>query len=378
MNSTDVNNTSINSEDERNSNDGTTTTTSELEGILSGIRITVLVLTAITAIGTIYCTLWIYKHRKKRIVKAHQPEFLITICVGLFLWEMSVIPFSIDGTAVSSARGCNVACILFPWFNYLGFTLAIAGLYSKLWRINKIFHNAQFRKISVTVTDVLKPFACMFSSVFLLLLLWTILDPPTWVNFPLDSIDSNDTVSSANGVCATGSIGTLLSSLLLIIRLIVLFATIWQAYKARNVSSDFSETWPLAIGLLNWIQLYIFTIPVLVLLSYGAPSASYYLIAVSLLAGCVTMLLAIFLPVYLHPSIRHPPPMIGDNIRVARTDNRPVVTGVTGDSVRSYDIDGIDDEESGNDKESPDNVEHATTTQIDNNNENHLPASTDR
>jgi 7 transmembrane sweet-taste receptor of 3 GCPR len=299
-----------------------------LNYVFPGIRMLALTLTAVAAMATIYCTIWFYTHRNARIVKSHQPEFLIVICVGLLLWEVSVIPLSFDDRMVSN-RGCDIACLSYQWLYSIGFTITFAGLYSKLWRINKIFHNPQFQRISVTVWDVLKPFAVLFTYTFTLMLVWTIVDPPRWTRVEVYA-------DYTFGSCQSKDIGDGFESLIFLGNLVATILTIRQAYKARNVSSDFSETWPLALGLLNWIQLSIIGIPVQAMIAYVVPSASYFLTVSILLAQSLTILFAIFCPLYLHPSIRRPAPTLGANIHVTgmehRRQNAVAVTGVTCDS----------------------------------------------
>ena len=313
--------TEAGSDDETDTNniEGTNTM---LNYIDPGIRIFALTLTGMAVVGTIYCIVWFHQHKKERIVQSHQPEFLLVICFGILLWEISVIPLSIDDSIVSE-RGCSIACVATQWLYNIGFTISFAGLYSKLWRINKIFHNPQFRRISVTVLDVLKPFAILFSYTFIILVVWTSIDPPHWERVQIEE-------TYTYGSCQSGRIGELLDWLLFTGHILVVLATIRQAYMARNVSSDFSETWPLALGLLNWIQLSIIGIPVRALIDYIVPSASYFLGVSVLLAQSLTMLLAIFCPLYLHPSIRHPPPALGHTVRVTRSEHHRVnITGTT-------------------------------------------------
>ena len=317
-------------------NSDETSTTLMMNYIYPGIRIFALTLTGFAVVCTIYCSIWFYQHRKARIVQSHQPEFLGVICAGILLWEISVIPFSIDNSIVASERGNSIACVASQWLYNIGFTISFAGLYSKLWRINKIFHNPQFRRISVTVYDVLKPFAILFSYTFILLLVWTLVDPPRW-----ERIQINETYVYWS--CESDRTGELLSWLLFAGHILVVLATIRQAYMARNVSSDFSETWPLALGLLNWIQLSIIGIPVGALIDYIVPSASYYLGVSIILAQSLTILLAIFLPLFLHPSIRQSPPVIGHTIRVTRSEHHRVT--ITGTTINDSSIHNHDEDE---------------------------------
>jgi hypothetical protein len=310
----------------------------QLHQITPGVRGLVSGLIGLSVLLTIYGTVWLYRHRNVRIVLSHQPAFLITICIGLFLWELCTIPLSFDD-GIASPRGCDIACISFQWLNCIGFTLAFAGLYSKLWRMNKIFHTPQFHRIQVRAKDVIKPFAFLFTFNFTMLLLWTIIDPPLWVRQPIHETEEYYTYGS----CQSGRIGDLFDAGISLSSFVATLAVIHQAFKARNISSDFSETWPLTIGLLNWIQITIIGIPAVILIGYTVPSATYFLRAALILAKCITMLLAVVCPLYCHPSIRSPSPAIGVNVRVTRADNSPVVTGTRTTILSATVVDDDDD-----------------------------------
>jgi hypothetical protein len=276
-----------------------------------GVLVFVLILTGLTVLATLLVAEWLRRHRKEGIVLSHQPIFLYTICAGLLIWEFSIIPLSVDD-GTFSVRACDIACLSFEWMYAIGFTVVFAGLFSKLWRINRIFRSPQFRRIHVQAKDVMKPFAILFFINCTLLILITVLDPPRWVREPIYPQD----VYNTYGSCQYQGIGDILISLISLVNLFAICAVIWQAYRARNISADFSETWPLAIVLLNWIQLNIIGWPTLALIDKLVPTAFYYLSAALILAHCCTLLLAIFCPLYFHPSIRNPPPALGAQVRV--------------------------------------------------------------
>lgn len=292
--------------------------------IRPGIRGFVLTLTGITALATVLVAEWLRRHRKKGIVLSHQPIFLYTICAGLFIWESSVIPLSLDDGIVS-VRACDVACILTQWLQSIGFTITFAGLFSKLWRINRIFRVPQFQRVSVRAIDVMKPFCLLCAINCTLLILMTVLDPPQWVREPIYSDDVNYTY----GACQSEGIGDIFITLLSFSNLFATIAVIWEAYRARNISAEFSETWPLAIVLLNWIQITIIGYPTYTLIGNTLPTASYFLGSAMILARCCTLLLAVFCPLYFHPSIRNPPPALGAQVRVTGMYHSPIGTRAT-------------------------------------------------
>merc|ERR1719232_2541942 len=100
--------------------------------------------------------LWTYKFSEIRVVKASQPIFLNIICCGTILMGSFIIPLSLDDEFVS-VNGLNVACMSIPWLFSLGFSASFGALFSKIHRVNKIFHNPSFKRVKILPQDVIKP-----------------------------------------------------------------------------------------------------------------------------------------------------------------------------------------------------------------------------
>ena len=60
----------------------------------------------------------------------------------------------------------------------MGATILFAALFTKLWRINKLFHAERFHRMKITERDVIGPFLVMFVLNLILLIAWTVVDPP--------------------------------------------------------------------------------------------------------------------------------------------------------------------------------------------------------
>ena len=96
----------------------------------------------------------------------------------------AIIPMSFDDE-VTSQDGCSIACMATPWLASVGFVTTFSALFSKVYRINKIFGASNtFKKIKVTEKDVVKPFCVLFSLNFIVLLCWTLVDPLVWTRLP--------------------------------------------------------------------------------------------------------------------------------------------------------------------------------------------------
>ena len=221
-----------------------------------------------------------------------QPVFLVSICFGIMILGMSLIPLGFDDE-IASERGCDIACMSTPWLVSIGFSVAFSALFSKLWRINRLFGAARFHRIQVRARDVLLPFLILFSINVITLLLLTIIDPLHWVRQPVDGQRWNTV-----GTCKTDhAVGNVLVGLLLLVNAVALFTACWQAYKARDLSTQFSESKSIGIALYSWLQLMLVGIPIVFLLEDDNVEAKFFLHVALIFAVCSSMLGFLLYPV---------------------------------------------------------------------------------
>jgi hypothetical protein len=259
---------------------------------LTSIRAVGLSLVAISVLTAVFYAVWVHWNREIRIVKTMQPIFLVTICIGVGVMELGIVPLSIDD-GIASTRGCDIACMSVPWLLSLGFTLAFSALSSKLWRINKLFHNQNFRRARVTEKGVLAPFATLFTLNFAVLLVWTLVDPVTWSRNPVDGEPWN-----TYGSCkAGGTAGKTSFALIGAFNVGALFLACYQAYKARNISDEFSESKNVGFAVFSWVQVLMVGLPVLFLIDEDNPTAKYFLQVALLIVVSMSMLSLIFVPI---------------------------------------------------------------------------------
>jgi len=118
-----------------------------------------------------------------------QPIFLIMLCFGTILTSLSIIFLGVDE---NSKIDVDRACAVYPWLVGFGDTFVFSSLFTKLWRVNQVFHAQRFERKVVTIKRVLWPLAIFFTLDLGLLLVATIIDPIVWVRTPVD--DNNETV----------------------------------------------------------------------------------------------------------------------------------------------------------------------------------------
>jgi len=260
---------------------------------LGSIRAAGFTLFGIIAITSISFAVFVICHRQQQVVKALQPIFLLCICGGVLVLGSSIIPLSIDDE-LASQRGCDISCMALPWLICLGFSVAISALFAKLWRINKLFTASRScRRVQVRVQDVAMPLVVLLVANITILICWTLIDPLVYKRFEMMPW-------STYGRCVGSSNA---SNILLIIvgvlNGVVLFLALVQAWKARNISDEFSETKIVGSALYGWLQLLIVGVPVLFLISDDNTTARYFVLVALIFLVSMSMLLIIFVPLFI-------------------------------------------------------------------------------
>lgn len=289
---------------------------------LGMVRVLGYSLSGIAVFTALFFCMWVIKRRKLRIVKTMQPVFLVAVCVGVSIMALSIVPMSIDDQTASD-RGSDMACMAIPWLFSMGFTLSQSALFSKLWRINKLFNARQVRRMQVTEKDVIGPFALLFTLNFSFLLVLTLVDPVRFERVPVGVEEWN-----TYGKCSTGgAVGTTMFFLIVAVNLCAVAIACYQAYLARNVSDEFSESKRLGTVMFSWAQMMLVGLPVIFLIDADNPIARYFLVVTLTFARkcsvntityqievsnqnspftvrdmtvCESMLLLIFIPILLH------------------------------------------------------------------------------
>eukprot|EP00804_Cyclotella_cryptica_P011025 CCRYP_017488-RA/>CCRYP_017488-RA protein AED:0.30 eAED:0.30 QI:710/1/0.9/1/0.44/0.3/10/542/659 len=260
---------------------------------LTNIRPVGLTASVVAMSAAVGCALWTYCYRSDRVVKASQPFFLMIICMGCFVMSSSIIPLSIDDSIASeegasmvriwsfqiltdmarayftlSSRdtvGCHSlqlkACMAFPWLLSIGFTMTFSALFSKIWRLNRVYHNAsQLRRVKVSQKEVMMPFVILMTANFGLLLAWTLIDPRVWHRTEPDDYHNSE------GYCAaSGEAKYIFVALIGAVNLLALILANMQAFRARRITTEFSESSYVMMTMVSLLQALLISIPLLVL-----------------------------------------------------------------------------------------------------------------
>lgn len=256
------------------------------------LRILGLTMSGIIIALSIAFALWTTLNRKDRVVRASQPIFLLLVCAGCSLMGMSLIFLSFDDEILGQQTN-NAFCVTFPWFISFGWILTFAALFTKTNRVNQIFHNPNFKRIKVTVWDVMKPIVVLVTTGGIILTCWTVLDPPNYVRVVSETDIFARTVET-QGYCSYED-GLPWVSALAVVLLAVLVYALYEAYVARKISTEFAESEYIFLVLTVILVVSFLGIPVMIL-AKEETKPRYFVAAAIIFIVCMAILLLIFVP----------------------------------------------------------------------------------
>mmetsp|Transcript_45324 Transcript_45324/g.66746 ORF Transcript_45324/g.66746 Transcript_45324/m.66746 type:complete len:866 (+) Transcript_45324:107-2704(+) len=250
----------------------------------------------IIIVSSLIFSTWVLWKVDDHIVRASQPEFLYMICFGAFAMGCSLFPLGVD-ESFSNAKECDIACMAFPWLITCGFSISFSALFSKTWRINRLFHGSRFRKMKVRVKDVMKPFYVIFTLNVVFLTAWTLVDPFKWKRIHIDLVNSY-------GTCQGDGIASVVFIvLILFVNGSALVLANIQSFKARGISDEFSEHRYVGLAMASMLQIFTVGLPLSFLVKKN-PSARFFVFSCIIFVVAMSLLLFIFVPKMLYRETR--------------------------------------------------------------------------
>lgn len=125
------------------------------------------------------------------------------------------------------------------------------------------------------------------------MVVWTIIDPMYWSRSR--RWGSDDFTSYGSCVVGTGPTSIAMAASVLAINLSAVVMAMLQAYKARNISTEFSESRYVALAMLSIFQVMVVGVP-LVFLVQDNPRAQFFVLTGIITVVCMSVLLLIFVP----------------------------------------------------------------------------------
>lgn len=254
---------------------------------------------AIVAATSIVCMVWSLVYRNELVVRAVQPFFLGMVACGVLIMAGALIPLSFDDDGKieeQSKKWATGICMSVPWLAFMGFAVIFSALFSKTWRVNRIFNttSSPFARVRVRQRDVLAPFAAVMAANFAILISWTLVDPLVYErSFEIGTDFWNREIAS-NGACRSDNTIAYLVPLGVLNAAVVFFAS-YQAFQARHIQSEFSESSYIGLAVFMMAQAFLSGIPVVAVVR-DIPEAFYLVLTFVIFVLCMVILLLVFLP----------------------------------------------------------------------------------
>jgi hypothetical protein len=308
----------------------------EQKNYLTKIRPIGLTLMAIIFASSIAAVCWVFYMRSAPVVRSSQPPFLLLISFGCVIMGSSIIAMGIDDE-VASFRGASMACMATPWLVSLGFTVCFAALFSKILRLKTLMrHAANFRRIQVTVWDVLAPFCVMMTLNVAFLLTWTIVDPLYWERVDLGR--TGDGLRESYGRCTNaGTISPIMAGLIGAVNLVALLLANIEAYQTRELSVAFNESKFVGLAIASILQAMLIGLPLLFLADTNT-TARYLVRCILVFVVCMSVMVFIFLPKFLRGTKKDEAPGRISSSRVSGNWQQALNTAISKDPIELNDF----------------------------------------
>jgi predicted secreted protein len=153
-----------------------------------------------------------------------------------------------------------------------------------------------FRRVTITVADVLKPFAALSLCNVLILSIWQWGgDSPKWQRTVRER-DEFDRIVSSTGQCTNhGKSGTVYFSGLIVVNGLALALACYQAYIGRNVQTGLNESKFIGMTMICICECCFFALPLLFISGSNRSGMLFVSTSISFVI-CVATLLFIFVP----------------------------------------------------------------------------------
>ncbi|KAI8852927.1 hypothetical protein BC829DRAFT_414074 [Chytridium lagenaria] len=219
--------------------------------------------------------------RRHKLLQSSSPLFMLIMVVGTLIAHGAVFAYT--------GEPSDAACVVQPWLVVLAYGVTVAALVTKNWRIYKIFRNKYMTKVNLQDTELLKACLLLVAINLVLLIVWTVVDPPKKVLIKLATSQFHG-CQSRSSTFNWGILGGLLSY-----NSLLLGVGVFLAYSTRNVEGPFNESKYIGYTIYTMVLLNIILIPLSFIESFG-PLFQYAFRAIAIELSALAVTLNMFIP----------------------------------------------------------------------------------
>ena len=229
-----------------------------------GVGLSLMVVTWLLSLG---CVMLLQVFRQDPLVQRSQPFFMVLICVGSVLMATSIFTLSWDEGEGWSEGQLDTACMMTPWFFFVGQITVFASLISKLWRVDTVL---QWRRRAVTVQRAIIPAMALLALTVAILVVWTVVDPWQWERHVIREIPS-ETYGQCENDRFWAYFGPLMALLVSSESL-----SAFYAWKTLDVPEDFGDSKMIFYAIFTHLQAWVVGVPILTVLGDSSAAATYF------------------------------------------------------------------------------------------------------
>mmetsp|Transcript_4354 Transcript_4354/g.7429 ORF Transcript_4354/g.7429 Transcript_4354/m.7429 type:complete len:762 (-) Transcript_4354:27-2312(-) len=244
---------------------------------------------------------WTLLNQQHIVVKASQTRFLAMISIGAIVSSSTIFPVTIDDSndtfglaRTGEYTPANTACQMSVWLYTMGFQLTFAPLFAKMWRMNVLFASNKTLKKTQISNKLL--FGIIFALAGIdatIVAIWQVTDPLLYYRRVAQK-DTYGNILKSVGKCESEKSSVFLG-LVFVFHLLVLLYGNYLCYKARDISTAFSEGKYVAVAMVSNFQVLALAAPVLVIVAEN-PTSSMFIRSGVIFLNDLTAQMFIFLP----------------------------------------------------------------------------------
>jgi hypothetical protein len=228
--------------------------------------------------------LWIVLSLNSHVViRASSPTFCAFVIIGAVL--------TIASGFFDSLHVNDVHCELHRWTLTLGFTTMFSGLFTKTWRVWRIYAKGDLRLVQITDADLAKMMGGIVGVDIALNTVWNILAPMTSELVIADPFRP----ASNYYTCFISDIAKIFIYIHVALKLGLIFFGVVLTWLARDVPSQFNETPYIAACIYNAAIVLGFIVPI-VGTQVGGRANSYWIMSTAGMFLCTVTVSILFIP----------------------------------------------------------------------------------
>ena len=189
------------------------------------------------------------------------------LCGGSIITSTAIFTLSWDEGLGWSDHRLDIACMMTPWFFFVGHIVMLSVMFTKLCRVDKIMQFHRHNK--VTVRNVLGPLVALLVATLAILVAWTVLDPWTW-----ERVVASEIPYETYGECGNDRLWAFTGPLIGLI-IIAEGASAYFAWKTANVPDEINDSSSMFFAICTHMQAWAIGVPILAVLGDSSSDATY-------------------------------------------------------------------------------------------------------